>query len=196
MSKFLNYDEFKDLVYINRVVIAKTTCDWQPNKDIDEVIRSGTKIKFCIVWNKLSSIKHHIEAERQEQFKYDVDIEWHDDWTRYPGQFELEEDDAICKSDGKTWDNLEVGWTLIDKDGDERKIQEILGKMVFVSEPNNFEASDSYFMASEFEVMGWKIKGASEEKLSIGDAIEWINNLTGIDKQIKNQTVEMLKKLK
>lgn len=95
----------------------------------------------------------------------------------------------------KTWDNLSEGDILIDNNGYEREVFGTLGRLISISNCNKDVFCGSFTKEQLIE-MGFKIKGASEEKLSIGDAIEWINNLTGIDKQIKNQAIEMLKKLK
>lgn len=95
----------------------------------------------------------------------------------------------------KTWETLSAGDILIDNNGYEREVFGTLGRLISISNCNKDVFCGSFTKEQLIE-MGFKIKGASEEKLSIGDAIEWINNLTGIDKQIKNQAIEMLKKLK
>lgn len=99
----------------------------------------------------------------------------------------------------KTWDNLSEGDILIDKDGNERAIIQILGRLLFISVIRSFNDYEFTRTAEQLVRLGYKIKGASEDKPSIGQVIEILFCTEG--HMIKDQAqlvraIEMLKKIK
>jgi len=63
----------------------------------------------------------------------------------------------------KTWDTLEVGDVIVDKDGDERKILGVCGEAVFVSQFGDFDNFHTGIGKKELQKIGYKIKDATEE---------------------------------
>ena len=102
----------------------------------------------------------------------------------------------------KTWDNLEVNDVLIDEVDREVSVLAIFGRIIFISEPDNFDESNCYYTSKELVEMGYKIKGASEDKPSIDDVIDKLTKLDTVGKtplwiwSIAREAIEMLKKLK
>ena len=104
----------------------------------------------------------------------------------------------------KTWDNLEFGDVLIDEVDREVSVLAIVGRIIFISEPDNFDESNCYYTSKELVEMGYKIKGASEDKPSLDSVIEKLEKLlsgridfgmNAFDKPVF-EAIEMLKKLK
>jgi len=102
----------------------------------------------------------------------------------------------------KTWDNLESGDVLIDNNDREVSVLAIVGRIIFISEPDNFDESNCYYTSKELVEIGYKIKGASEEKPGLDRAIELLeltinpHNTYYQDRGTVEEAIEMLKKLK
>lgn len=79
----------------------------------------------------------------------------------------------------KTWENLEVGDILIDEVDREVSVLAIVGRIIFISEPDNFDESNCYYTSKELVEMGYKIKGASEDKPSLDSVIDKLNSVNG-----------------
>lgn len=110
-------------------------------------------------------------------------------------------DKLVNDMTNKTWETLSVGDILIDSNDLEVAVLAVIGRIIFISEPDNYDESNCYYTSKELIEMGYKIKGASEQKPSIDDAIDWLED---IDIQLMKpaarvkvlKAIEMLKRLK
>lgn len=99
----------------------------------------------------------------------------------------------------KTWDNLEVNDVLIDENGNERNIGGIIDHLVGLAHRSFTDEAYSWFSKDSLIRIGYKIKGASEDKPSIDDVIDKLNSVNGYasrDDEKLVEAIEMLKKLK
>lgn len=109
-------------------------------------------------------------------------------------------DKLINDMTNKTWDNLEVGWSLVTPNGGTREILAICDRLIFIEKHSGdcypYGHTKEYFMGA-----GYKIKGASEEKPSLDIVISILEDykkgliLVSTKKSI-DHALEMLKKLK
>lgn len=99
----------------------------------------------------------------------------------------------------KTWENLQEGWVL-EHSRDEFEILAIRGRVIDLSSSNDFNLAGGRYTKEELINGGFKIKGASEDKPSINQIINFLqvyresvleNKPSPID-----TAIEMLKKLK
>jgi len=58
--------------------------------------------------------------------------------------------------------NVKVGDIIVNEDGEEAKVLQVLSHILFVSDWDNFEESASWYTFKEAETDGWKIKGSEE----------------------------------
>ncbi|WP_064256347.1 hypothetical protein [Rhodococcus sp. HS-D2] len=102
-----------------------------------------------------------------------------------PGDRELrfEESRGYCYESGdhlelceKTLDNLVVGDILIDDDGDECKVIDVLPNSVLLSDHRNHDQAFSFYSIAELEADGWTVKQDSPieavTELSVADIEE------------------------
>lgn len=102
----------------------------------------------------------------------------------------------------KTWENLQERDILIDEQDRERVVLQVCRNLVCLNYVSNEPARDTVFSKDELRGIGYKIKGASEDKPSIDDALKSLKLLQDTDfcSAAAFTTVrvvyEMLKKLK